>query len=259
MEKKLTDKEEQLNFRVNDEPPPEEKEKERILIHQIACNIRDGTADPKDAKHLMELFCDYADKEVQGRKQDLGCPPDKQIPKELLWHFRDAFKAILKGETLESALGIVGRRGRATKHKYHVDVATEYLKLVIKGMRAVDIETKLKWKLNLEKSAIQGIFKKYKAQALMQLRIEREETNPMRLSSPDIHFKREEEKRFYKLFPWKAKDEKRREENRNPTLSESQQQLKYAKAQEKKQLEENRIHMRNTKTRTNRKTRPKAG
>jgi len=135
LEKKLTDKEEQLTFRVNDEPPPEEKEKENILIHQIACSIKDGEADPEDAYRLMGLFCGYVDKEVQGRKQVSGCPPDKQIPKELLLHFRNAFKAIFNGETLESALGIVGRPGRATKTKFHIDVATEYLKLAIKGTK----------------------------------------------------------------------------------------------------------------------------
>jgi len=187
-----------------------------VEIHQIACSIKDGKADPKDAKHLMEWFCDYVNKEVQGRKQVLGCPPDKQIPKELLWHFRDAFKEILKGKTPEQALGIVGRPGRATKTKYHINVATEYLKLAIKDKKTKDIKTTLEDKFDLRKSAIEGIFKKYKVQALMQLRDEREKKNPMRLISPDILWKTEEKKRLEKLYPWKAKDKKRLEENRNP-------------------------------------------
>jgi len=187
-----------------------------VEIHQIACSIKDGEADPKDAKQLMESFCDYVNKEVQGRKQVLGCPPDKQIPKELLWHFRDAFKAILKGKKPESALGIIGRPGRATKPEFHINVATEYLKLAIKGTKPKDIKTKLSWKLNLQKSAIEGIFKKYKFEALVQLRAERENYNPMRLFNPDILWKPREKVILEKLYPWKDKDKKRLEENRNP-------------------------------------------
>jgi len=107
----------------------------------------------------MEWFCDYVNKEVQGRKQVYGCPPDKQIPKELLLHFRDAFKAILKGKKTDSALGITGRKGAAAKTEYHIDVATEYLKLAINGTRPTDIKTKLSWKLNLQKQLLKGYSK----------------------------------------------------------------------------------------------------
>ena len=187
-----------------------------VDIFQIARNIQDGTANLEDAKCLMELFCYFVDKEVKPTKGLFGYRPDELMPKELLWHFRDVLKSILEGKTPEQALGIVGRPGRATKTEFHINVATEYLKLAIKDKKTKDIKTTLEDKFDLRKSAIEGIFKKYKVQALMQLRDEREKKNPMRLISPDILWKTEEKKRLEKLYPWKAKDKKRLEENRNP-------------------------------------------
>jgi len=214
LEKKLADKEEQLTFRVNDELPPEEKEKERILIHQIACSIKDGEADPKDAKHMMELFCNYVNKEIQGRKQVYGCPPDKQIPNGLLLLFRDAFKAILKGKTPEQALGIKRRKGGARKTELHIDTAMEYLKLAIKDIKPTEIKEQLDFKFNLGKSQLEGIWKKYKVEALWQLRDEREKSNPFRFENP---FRPKEITILKKLYPWTPEDEKRLKENRNPT------------------------------------------
>jgi len=55
----------------------------------------------------MELFCYFVNKEGKPTKELFGYRSDELMPKELLWHFRDAFKTILdKEETPERAPGL---------------------------------------------------------------------------------------------------------------------------------------------------------
>jgi len=216
MKKKLTKKEEKPTIRLNRKPPPEKIWRGEIF--QIACRIKDGEADPKDAKRLMESFCDYVNKEVQGRKQVLGCPPDKQIPKELLWHFRDVFKAILKGKkSPESALGLKRRPGALPETELHIAIATKYLKLAIRGIPDTAIKIELHSKFNRSKTAIGDAWKKYKVQALWRLRDEREKNSPLRLLRPESLWRSKELELLEKLFRCKPKDRKQLEEERNHT------------------------------------------
>jgi len=185
-----------------------------VDIFQIARNIQDGTANSEDAKCLMELFCYFVDKEVKPTKELFGYRPDELMPKELLLHFRDAFKAILnEGKKPESALGIVGRPGRATKTDFHINVATEYLKLAIRDRSPTAIKIELHSMFDLGKTSVEGVFKKYKLQAYINLLCEREKNNPFRPESP---WRPREKVILEKLYPWKDKDKKRLEENRNP-------------------------------------------
>jgi hypothetical protein len=92
-------------------------------IHQIACEVRDGEADPDDARRLIAHFCDCLDK-------------GESIPHELVKHFQNAFRAYLDGgRTLESALGLVRKKGRPKADEgTRQEMAAEVLRLRLKGM-----------------------------------------------------------------------------------------------------------------------------
>lgn len=67
-------------------------------IFQIAWEIRDGEADPDDARRLLEHFCEC---------------PQHLLPNSLHEHLRLAFGAYLRGEkTIDAALGLTKRKGR---------------------------------------------------------------------------------------------------------------------------------------------------
>ncbi len=167
-----------------------------VHIFRIACDIRDGTANPKDANCLMELFCYFVDKEAKPIKKELfGYRPDELMPKELLWHFRDAFKAILdEGKKPEQALGLVFSVGRPKEVDLHKAIAKELLKLRISGKSETSAVMIIRNRFRREKSAVGIAWKKYRYQALTDLQYDRGKNNP---------WKPEEKKRLYKIFKQK--------------------------------------------------------
>jgi len=151
-----------------------------VDIFQIVCNIREGTADPNDACRLMRLFCYFVDKEIKPTKELFGYQPDYRpdelVPKELLWHFRDAFEAILdEGKTPESALGLARREGRPAK--YNLDIAKELVRLRINGDTYLNAVADISIKLNLGETTIRQAWREYWFQACFEIRNECDNDN----------------------------------------------------------------------------------
>jgi len=140
-----------------------------VDIFQIARNIQDGTANPEDAKCLMELFCYFVDKEVKPTKGLFGYRPDELMPKELFLHFRDAFKAILEGKTPEQALGIVRRKGKPTERDTQLAIAKEILRLRLNGKSSTNANMMVCDKFHRERSAVGAAWKKYSFAAYLEL------------------------------------------------------------------------------------------
>jgi hypothetical protein len=95
----------------------------RAAIHEIAQDVREGEASPKDARSLLECFC--------------GAVDDREaIPPELLRHLRDAFRAFLNDEkTIEAALGIARKTGRPRADpEIRMQMAEAILRLRLDGM-----------------------------------------------------------------------------------------------------------------------------
>jgi len=98
-------------------------------INQIAWEVREGNADPEDARRLLELFCESGDR----------------IPRELLSHFCEAFRAYLGGKkTLDSALGLARKRGRpgADEERQQM-LAVEVLRHRLAGLSSEDAIAKV--------------------------------------------------------------------------------------------------------------------
>jgi hypothetical protein len=87
-------------------------------INQIAWDVVERKADPKDARLLLEHFRDCYDRR-------------EPIPHELSMHLRDSFAAYLSGkQSIESALGLVRKTGRPTADPdMRIAMATEVLRL----------------------------------------------------------------------------------------------------------------------------------
>jgi len=94
-------------------------------INQIAWDVVERKADPKDARLLLEHFRDCYDRW-------------EPIPHELLMHLRDSFAAYLSGkQSIESALGLVRKTGRPTADpEMRIAMATEVLRLRLKNRTA---------------------------------------------------------------------------------------------------------------------------
>ena len=72
---------------------------ERLALARIALKVRDGEAEPSDARKLLEHFCQYVDQE--------------SMPNILLEHLRDSFRSYLDGkQSIEGALGLTKKTGR---------------------------------------------------------------------------------------------------------------------------------------------------
>ncbi len=143
-----------------------------VDIFQIAQKIQDGTADPEEARRLMRLFCYFVDNELKRIKQPkelFGYQPDEQIPKELLWHFRDVFKSILDGKTPEQALGIVRRKGKPTERDTQLAIAKEILRLRLNGKSSTNANMMVCNKFHREKAAVGAAWKQYRFAAYLEL------------------------------------------------------------------------------------------
>ena len=154
-----------------------------VDIFQIARNIQDGTADPEDARRLMSLFCYFVDNDLKRIKQPkelFGYQPDEQIPKELLWHFSDAFKAILdEGKTPLRALGLTRKKARPkANHKIRVDMAHEILLLRLAGLSHQDALQQAADEYGWGVTIIGEAWKQNKFEAMLKERFERPDNHP---------------------------------------------------------------------------------
>ena len=86
-------------------------------IYQIAWDVSDGTADPAEARNLLECFCECVDN---------GTP----IPKELVLHLRNAFRNYLDDKRqIEFAMGLKMKKGRPkADQSLPIKMAAEVLK-----------------------------------------------------------------------------------------------------------------------------------
>lgn len=131
-------------------------------IHQIAWDIRDGTASPDDAKRLMLLFCECFDNK-------------KQPPIELAQHFYDAFRAILaKEKTAERALGLARRKSRPKADtETRTYMALEVLRMRLRGFSHQDAIHEVADKFGWGVTIIGEGWREYKQDALVIERVSR--------------------------------------------------------------------------------------
>ena len=159
------------------------KDSTSVDIFQIAQKIQDGTADPEEARRLMRLFCYFVDNELKRTKQPkelFGYQPDEQVPKELLWHFSDAFKAILdEGKTPLRALGLTRRKSRPKADpKIRVNMAHEVLRLRLGGTSHQDALQQAADKFGWGVTIIGEAWKQNKFEAMLKERFERPDNHP---------------------------------------------------------------------------------
>jgi hypothetical protein len=139
-------------------------------ILQVAHEIREGAADPKDARRLIELFCE--------------CTNDN-LPEVLLDHLRYAFSSYLTDErSIESALGLVRKVGHpAADEKTRQDMALEILRLRLAGDSYQESQAKVSEQYGWGLTIVGKAWRDNKRAALDLLRLERWEDG--RLWKPD--------------------------------------------------------------------------
>lgn len=132
------------------------------VVFQIAWEVRDGEADPSDARRMLKLFCDCV---------DLRESP----PPELMRFLRDAFRVHLDdGKTIESALGLARREGRPkTALDVRQSMALEILRLRMTGMRHQKCLERVASTFSKPESVIGEAWARHKFDALLLLRLER--------------------------------------------------------------------------------------
>lgn len=77
--------------------PADSKELTAGVVFQIAWQIREGNADPEQAKRLLRAFLG---------ETETGVPAQKALREDLLEFFREAFRRILSGQDANLALGL---------------------------------------------------------------------------------------------------------------------------------------------------------
>lgn len=137
-------------------------------IIDIAWKVRDGTADPDQAKRLMALFRDVV---RDGRR----------LPQELLLHFADAFDAYLTGDrSLIAALGLLGKKGRPKADEaQRIQMAAEVIRRRFAGTSHQVALSEVAEQFRKAESVIGEAFDGYKQSAVIMLRGERPlDSNP---------------------------------------------------------------------------------
>lgn len=132
-----------------------------VVIWQIAFEAKDGEADPGDAKRLLEFFCDMQE-------------GNRPIPKELLLHLRQAFRAYLDGSrSIESGLGLVRKKARPKADpKMRTMMALAILKLRLEGSSHQDALAEVEDLYKYGMSVIGQAWREYKTEAWCLLRLE---------------------------------------------------------------------------------------
>jgi hypothetical protein len=126
---------------------------------QIAHEIQEGTADPADARRLLDAFCQCVE---HGRTP----------PSEIMEYLSIALRAHLGGKAIEAALGLTRREGAPSKIGLHQWMALNVLELRLAGLRsgeAIACTANAPGAIR-EESAVKGAWAKYQRDALLELR-----------------------------------------------------------------------------------------
>ena len=130
-------------------------------INQIIYEIRDGEADPEDAKRLLLLFCDTASRDV---------------PNQVIEFLQRAISGFLRGEkrTLDAAFGLARAEGRPkADEEIQTKMAASVLKLRIKGVPHQESLATVGEQYSKSQSVIREAWKAKKSMALAVVAIER--------------------------------------------------------------------------------------
>lgn len=127
-------------------------------ICQIAWEIREGKADPADARQLLELFC-------KSRSNN--------IPPELITYLQDSFRCYLEGQKgIEAALGIVRKKGRpAADEEMRQKMAVAILRLRMQEMDHQQCLAKVTKEFHKSESIVSEAWRDHKQDALMLVRL----------------------------------------------------------------------------------------
>ncbi len=141
----------------------DEKSLTPAMIHQIAWQVRDGEADPEDARTLLNHFYSLVE-----HKQ--------QVPYELTRHIANCLRdQLVEGKSLEAAFGLVRRRGRIRKdEQINIAIAKDFLRYRLKGKSATNARMLVQKERSKGRSSIEAAWSKYKFEALVALRCERD-------------------------------------------------------------------------------------
>lgn len=158
----------------------------RSEIWQFIFDVRDGEANPEDARRLMRYFCDV----VKGRGQP--------VP-ELLDYMRHAFETYLSGEKgIEAALGLRRKTGKPKADpETRTNMALAVLHHRLNGMPHLEALEEVAEGFECGKTIVSDAWREYKRDAMVWLRLERSETNE--------GFTPEEMEKFEEMFkkePW---------------------------------------------------------
>ena len=164
-------------------------------VNLIACDVREQTAEPKDARRLLEHFCNLYD--LWG--EDKFKADQARQFERLLEHLRDSLGNHLKDKTksLESVFGLVREKGRPKADQEHLlKMALELLKLrLIKKLSHEKARLRISEKNYCSIDVVDRAWKNNQQFALELLRDERPDTCPW---TPD------ETKRLIKMFKEKS-------------------------------------------------------
>ena len=150
---------------------PESSDAEELTpsaIFSIAWDIRDGNANPADARRLLEKFCNDFDKgmfRTGMNEQDY-----------LLRHIRDSFCDYLDNEkkTIEAALGLVKKKGRPkADEQVRMKMAAEVLRYRMGGGSHQDALTEVSKTFCWGETIVGEAWAAWQFEAIIVLRCER--------------------------------------------------------------------------------------
>jgi hypothetical protein len=191
-------------------------------INLIAFEVRDGIADPEDARALLALYCEL---------RDSGTP----IPDRLLEHLRESFTAVLAGKrvigldertgnalevkvaTLDAAFGLKKRqhRPRAAMRPRDIDIAAEMLRHLISGTSYEVSRESVAEKMACGTTKVATAFRKHLTLASEKVRRDRPWTPEERTILTKIFDAQHRPRRASSTQPTaKAESEKRRSKGR---------------------------------------------
>lgn len=151
-------------------------------IFHLSLAIRDGGAEPDDAKKLLELYA--------------KSPPLNGASKQLHDHFCRAFGAFLKGEkTIEVALGLKKSKGRPKANQEdRMEMAKELMRLrVVNGSSHQEALAEVSARFGWGETIISEAWLQHRFDGMALLRNER---------PPDVYpWSEKEKERLAKIFP----------------------------------------------------------
>jgi hypothetical protein len=154
---------------MNSNPPesPDAEELTHAAIWHIAWDVREGKANPVEANLLLEKFCNEFD---SGMFNSGNLTQDY-----LLRHLRDAFRAYLnKGKTIESALGLVKKKGRPkADEQVRMQMAAEVLRHRMAGVSHQEALSNVSARFGWGETIIAEAWVAWQFEAIILLRIER--------------------------------------------------------------------------------------